>query len=217
MTTLQEAILATGSALRISFCKLVTNTMLIAICLPLGGCGGSEDEGPALPLTWTEELEDGSIIEYTDTDRDGTPEVAKFYTLLESEEDEEPERLLTRQEVDLNGDGTYNLTRRYDEEGELNQEDMDTNLDGRTDHVVFWQEGVIMRTERDEDFNGVTDSFRHYREGFLIRVLRDTDGDGDIDMWSYYDRHGLVRVGRDTTGNGAADRWTRRPPPISAR
>lgn len=212
MTTLEEATLAAGSALRNSLCRLVIGITFASVWLPLGACGGNDDEGPALPLTWTEELEDGSLIEYTDTDRDGTPEVAKFYTVLEAEGEEEPEKLLTRQEVDLNGDGTYNLTRRYDEDGELNQEDMDTNLDGRTDHVVFWQEGVIMRTERDENFDGVTDSFRHYREGFLIRVLRDTDGDGDVDMWSYYDRHGLVRVGHDTTGNGAADRWTRRPP-----
>lgn len=186
---------------------------LLIVCGLLAACGGAPEEETLYPITSDEATEDGGRIEYTDTDRDGTPEVAKFFEPVEGEfnEDGTPKLHLARTEIDLTGDGAPNLIRVYDTREDLVREEMDSDLEGHVDHWVFWEDGTIMRTERDEDNNGIVDVFRFYREGFLVRVQRDRDGDGEIDMWAFYDRQGLARVGYDVNNDGAADNWTRRP------
>ncbi len=175
------------------------------------GCAGASEEVEEHPLRVTHRLEDGRRLVISDVDQDGQADVRKYFGVPDSRADDpDAEEVLLVTEMDLSGDGLFNLRRSYDEHGELSVEEMDGNLDGDIDHRVFWQNGVIMRTERDENSDGLVDEFRYYREGYLNRVLRDRDGDSEVDTWAYYDRTGLARVGYDTTGDGAADSWTRR-------
>jgi hypothetical protein len=174
------------------------------------GCGGSG--GPARPvLDLPLYSPDGLRLLHSDADGDGRPDVIRYYREAADPETGRRTRTLVRTEIDLTGDGQINMRRVYDASGALAREDMDGNLDGRFDHVVYWENGLILRTETDTDHDGRFDEHRDYRDGLLSLVRKDTTGNGAIDTWSYYDRDGLARVGVDTTGDGEADRWTRRP------
>jgi hypothetical protein len=185
------------------------------ICLFLSfifiSCGGAQQEEDVQVFPYIDYTEEGLRVLYSDTNLDGIADVAKYFTIELDEEGEVLEERLVLTELDLSGDGQYNMRRHYDESEQLFQEEMDGNLDGIMDHHVIWEGGQIMESQRDDNFDGVFDSFRFYRDGFLVRVERDLNGNGTVDMWSFYDRFGMNRVGYDTTGNGVANQWTRRP------
>ena len=179
--------------------------------LLLFACNGAADHERRATSAGPEYNEEGLLIIRSDVNRDGTPDVHKYYDEEQDESSGALTRTLVRTEVDLNSDGVINLVRRYDEFGDILREEIDGNLDGEVDVIVYWEEGVQARRELDSDHDGTFDEYRYYHGGYLHRVERDTDGDGTLDMWSYYDRHGLARVGHDLNEDGEPDSWMQRP------
>jgi hypothetical protein len=192
--------------------NLALRALSLATATAALGCGGSGEEVRDYPLRTTEYTEDGLRLVYSDVDQNGVQDTLKTFR-VETDEDGNVELFLVRTDIDLTGDGVFNLARVYDDEGDLVLEEIDSNLDGTMDRTVYWQAGDIMRAEEDEDQDGVIDVTRYYREGFLNRTERDTNSDGEVDTWSYYDSGGIVRVGVDSNRDGAADQWTRRRDP----
>jgi hypothetical protein len=85
---------------------------------------------------------------------------------------------------DRNGDGRPDVWRTYDRQGRLTEIALDTNFDGRSDVLEYYDQGALIRRETDRNFDGRVDlveSFdriTHERE----RSIADVDYDGRADL-----------------------------------
>lgn len=148
-------------------------------------------------------LADGMIIQEIDLNEDRKPDVFNTYQPRAN-----APRLLVRKEVDLNLDGQVDKITYFNEQGELEREEMDGDFDGHFDWTDHYQDNLRVMTEVDTDANGKMDQFSYY-EGTPPRITRkerDTNGDSLIDIWERFDENGVVnRTGRDTNGDGKMD------------
>lgn len=112
-----------------------------------------------------------------------------------------------RRELDLNGDGTVDLIRTYDDDGKLKTDTIDTDFDGQFDRVLYYRDGLVSRREIDADQDGQFEEVRQYIKGELFRVERDTTGDGSPDFWMFFKDGALERAGIDVDGDGVVDEW----------
>ena len=194
----------------------------------IGACGGSSEpprrrrarttggEAPATPVddhgrceTEGEQLE---VSEY-DTSGDDTPDVRRVFRRLG---DGPLMRLvLACREADLNGDGTKDVVRYYNDEGRPLREESDRDFDGAIDTITVFQNGRVVRTELDENHDGQVDAKIFYdADGGTIRTERDiagrsTPSEWHPDRWEYFADGRVVRMGTDVDGDGRVDRWDR--------
>lgn len=163
---------------------------------------------------------DHEISEY-DTSGDSVPDVRRVFRRVG---DPPITRLvLSCRESDLNGDGTKDVVRYYNDEGRPLREEADRNFDGQMDTITVYQDGRVVRTEIDQNGDGRVDTKIYYDDdGAAIRTERDlagrsTGGTWRPDRWEYFENGRMVRMGTDVDGDGRVDRWDRdheyAPPP----
>jgi hypothetical protein len=122
---------------------------------------------------------------------------------------EERRRVLVCRETDTNLDGLKDVARQYDERGQPEFEQADTNYDGKIDTWITFARGRVVRMEVDRTGNGQPDEIRFFVRGELSRVQRDTNRDGRPNVWEIYHEGKLDRIGTDLDGDGRVDRWDR--------
>lgn len=208
---------------------------LIALVTASAGCGGGQAQAQrrrarARSASTTDRPEsqglcdsrgsDREVSEY-DTSGDSQPDVRRVFRRVG---DPPITRLvLTCRESDLNGDGTKDVVRYYNDEGRPLREEADRDFDGQMDTITVFQDGHVVRTEIDGDSNGRIDTKIYYDdEGAPIRTERDMAGRSTADTWrpdrwEYFENGRMVRMGTDLDGDGRVDRWDRdheyAPPP----
>jgi len=203
-------------------------TLLIAsLTLALVGCGEDEEEarrnaperaeaasGGERPADDQGRCEGGSdreISEY-DTSGDDYPDVRKVFLVKGT--GRLARLILICREADLNGDGTKDIVRYYNDEGRPAREEADRNFDGKMDEVTFFERGRIARMEQDTNSDGNIDTKVFYENGRPLRGERDmagrsTPSNWRPDVWEYYEEGRVVRSGMDMDGDGRVDRWDR--------
>jgi hypothetical protein len=145
------------------------------------------------------------------------PSIRRVYRVIG--ESEQRRRILVCREVDTNLDGTKDLVRRYNDQGEAIEEHADSNYDGKLDTWIRFSKGRIAQVDIDSNQDDSPDETRYYVLGKLSRVQRDTNRDGKPDIWEIYASGHLERMGVDVDHDGRVDRWNRdgvaanQPPP----
>lgn len=124
-------------------------------------------------------------------------------------EGDQRRRILICREVDTNLDGTKDLVRRYNDQGEAVEELADSNYDGKLDTWIRFSKGRIAQVDVDLNGDDAPDETRYYVHGKLSRVQRDTNHDGKPDIWEIYAGGHLERMGVDVDHDGRVDRWNR--------
>lgn len=135
------------------------------------------------------------------------PNVRRVYRIVGDGEDRR--RVLACREVDSNLDGVKDLVRKYDEKGEVNEEQADSDYNGRIDTWTKFAGGRVAKVEFDRNDDGQPDETRYYIKGKLSRVQRDSNSDGKPDVWEIYGDGRLQRMGVDLDFDGRVDRWDR--------
>ena len=121
-------------------------------------------------------------------------------------EREDAAALMVRKETDLNWDGRIDVRAWFNDTGELTKEEMDGDFDGRVDWVDHYQGDRRVMSEVDTDFDGTFDLFKYYEGNAVRRKERDSDHDGRVDFWEYFDEQGnVVKTGKDLDGDGVMD------------
>ena len=212
---------------------------LVALTLgpALVACGGSQQSSsrtsrrratrPTTPGTNVDDhgrcdVDEGTheVSEY-DTSGDEVPDVRRVFRRAG---DPPVIRLvLVCREADLNGDGSKDVVRYYNDEGRPIREEADRNFDGQIDTITFFQDGRIVRQEIDDNADGRVDMKVFFDDaGQALRAERDLAGRSTPtqwhpDRWEYFEHGRMVRMGTDIDGDGRVDRWDRdhdrAPPP----
>jgi hypothetical protein len=151
------------------------------------------------------------VSEY-DTSGDNRPDVRKVFLKVGTA----PliRLVLICREADLNGDGTKDIVRYYNDEGRPLREEADRNFDGQMDETAFFESGRVARSEADTNADGRVDTKTFYERGRPIRAERDMVGRSTTerwqpDRWEYFEEGRMVRMGTDINGDGVVDRWDR--------
>jgi hypothetical protein len=151
------------------------------------------------------------VSEY-DTSGDERPDVRKVF--LQVGRAPLIRLVLICREADLNGDGTKDIVRYYNDEGRPLREEADRNFDGQMDETAFFESGRVARSEADTNADGKVDTKTFYERGQPIRAERDMVGRSTAerwqpDRWEYFEEGRMVRMGADMNGDGVVDRWDR--------
>lgn len=152
------------------------------------------------------------VSEY-DTSGDSRPDVRRVFRRVG--DPPETRLVLTCREADLNGDGTKDVVRYYNDEGRPLREEADRNFDGTLDTITYFQDGRMVRVETDDNGDGRIDSKTYFDDdGHVLRTERDIAGRSTAtnwhpDRWEYYEQGRMVRMGTDVDGDGRVDRWDR--------
>ena len=174
------------------------------------GCatkGQGPEVTPEAQLLGTE-LTGETETERFDLNGDGKADLLRIYVLRQAAgEAARPERLLARQEIDLNFDDQIDVRRHFNEQGLVLREEMDLDFDGRFDAVDHYAGGVLYRRDMALNFEGRASIVKYYENNVLIRKERDTTGSGRMDTFEYYDKGRLTRVGRDNDGDGTPETY----------
>lgn len=155
---------------------------------------------------------DLEVSEY-DTSGDQQPDVRRVFR--RAGEPGQMRLVLTCREADLNGDGSKDVVRFYNDEGRPLREEADRNFDGQIDTITFFQEGRVVRSEIDDNADGRVDTKIYYDDhGNEERTERDLAGRSTAtewhpDRWEYFEEGRMVRMGTDIDGDGRVDRWDR--------
>ena len=75
--------------------------------------------------------------------------------------------VLSKVEMDRNGDGKIDEWETYDREGTLERVEQDENFDGRPDAWSLYKNGMIESSRHDTDFDGRPDWFAAYKNGIV--------------------------------------------------
>jgi len=172
----------------------------------VGGERPSEDNGRC-----DTNAEGREVSEY-DTSGDEYPDVRKVFMTIG--EGRLARLVLICREADLNGDGTKDVVRFYNDEGRPLREEADRDFDGQMDEITHFERGRVVRQEVDTTGNGRVDLKTFYENGRPLRAERDIAGRSTAtewrpDRWEYYEDGRMVRMGTDLDGDGRVDRWDR--------
>lgn len=204
------------------------SVITIALALGLLGCADEAEERARRPATARSAQTSGGerpeennrcdadapnreVSEY-DTSGDDWPDVRKVFLTIGS--GRLSRLVLICREADLNGDGTKDVVRFYNDEGRPMREEADRDFDGQMDEITFFERGRIVRQEIDSNGDGRVDAKIFFEDGRPIRAERDTAGRSTADTWrpdrwEYYEDNRVIRVGVDIDGDGRVDRWDR--------
>ena len=175
----------------------------LGILLLSVACGGSKGRHVAKQAKLLSErpTSAGLVEQLVDVNGDGERDVLNF-----CRERSETTRLLVRKEVDLNWDGKIDVRTWFDDDGNIEKEEMDGDFDGRPDWVDHYNGGQRVMSEIDTDYNGTPDLFKYYEKGVVRKKERATNNDGRPDFWEYLDEKGnVLRTAADTDGDGEMD------------
>ncbi len=148
-----------------------------------------------------------------DTSGDSVPDVRRVFRRVGTPP--VTRLILSCRESDLNADGTKDVVRYYNDQGEALREEADRNFDGQMDTVTYFQNGRVVRTELDESGDGNIDAKIYFDDaGRPQRVERDLSGRSTPTAWhadryEYIESGRIVRMGTDVDGDGRVDRWDR--------
>jgi hypothetical protein len=110
--------------------------------------------------------------------------------------------------VDRNYDGLVDRTEIYDAKGVVTRVEVDINGDGKTDEWVYYEEGIPVKGAKDINGDGNSDTTLFYdAKGIIIRSEADANGDGKIDEWVYYEANKPVKAEKDTNKDSKPDTW----------
>lgn len=194
-----------------SACLHVRLRLLLAssAAFVLASCGsgpGKETKPSPPPSSWghARQLDDkGLIVEENDIDGDGRVD-HRVYSRVKGDPSTR-----VRAEWDINHDGNIDVWQFFDSHGELAQEGLDLDWDGRIDVIHYFEDGKLARKEVATNFQGQMTIRKHYdAAGSLTMIEQDTDDDGKFDTWEFYEKGKLVRIGRDTNHDGQEDIFT---------
>ena len=197
-------------------------------CLALGvtvGCGGSQkktnktiasagnaeqpkggfSKNDHARCTWQGKA-DRDVIESTAAGA-FQPNIRRVYKLVGTGIDRR--KVMICREVDTNLDGVKDIMRTFNDTGEPEREEADTNYDGHVDTWTFFGKGRIVKLQRDTNHDGKANVWKFYVNGKVARVQRDQNHDGKPDVWENYIRGRLDRIGLDIDFDGRVDRWDR--------
>jgi hypothetical protein len=136
------------------------------------------------------------------------PNVRRVYKIL-GERDTRHKVLICR-EIDSNLDGIKDVVRTFNEKGEAQTEQSDTDYDGKPDVWIKFVGGRIAEEDVDTRRTGKPDVWKFYIDGQLSRVRRSTHcPNNKPDTWEVYAKGRLERVGTDQSCDGHVDRWDR--------
>lgn len=203
---------------------------LICLILGLTSCGGSQHDRTAeahnenrrsSSMTSDQLTNDQGRCDATqpgretseyDTSGDDIPDVRKVFITMG--EGRDAHLILVCREADLNGDGTKDVVRYYNDEGRPLREESDRNFDGTMDEVTVFENGRIVRQEMDTSGDGRVDMKVFWEDGHPERTERDmaarsTATQWQPDRWEYFEQGRMVRMGTDLDGDGNVDRWDR--------
>ncbi len=135
------------------------------------------------------------------------PNVRRVYQVVGTGDDRR--KVIACREIDTNLDGIKDVFRIYNEKGEAQSEQADTDLDGKIDTWITFAGGRISKVALDTNNDGQPDVWKYYIGGHLSRIQRDTNFDGKPDVWEYYTAGRLERIGVDVDFDGSVDRWDR--------
>ncbi len=202
-------------------------TVLLALGSGILACGGSTPQHARRRTTGSGDSQHAAVEDHGrcdttspglevseyDTSGDSTPDVRRVFRRVG---DPPLTRLiLACRESDLNGDGTKDTVRYYNEDGRPLREEADRNFDGTLDTITIFQDGRIVRQEIDENNDGRVDEKIYFDDdGHATRTERDLAGRSTPDTWhpdrwEYYENGRMVRMGTDLDGDGRVDRWDR--------
>jgi hypothetical protein len=113
--------------------------------------------------------------------------------------------------MDLNFDGSFDITEYYDAAGQLRRRDVDFDFDGRPDEVAMHSGGQLIEKRMDSTHDGRMDLREVYVNGRRHRRERDVNDDGRVDEWWTFSETepDCARVQVDVDGDGRSDRETR--------
>jgi len=150
-------------------------------------------------------LIDKELLEIIDSNKDGIPELKKYYIL-----DEKNNKILIRKELDLNMDGKIDYVYHYNRinPDKIEKIEVDHDFDGKFDEIRFYSpiDGTLIRKEYDTNFSGRADVVKRYHNGKLVRKEVDRNHDGKPDYWEYYQDNRLARTEIDSNFDGRPDK-----------
>jgi len=201
---------------------MTMSTNWVWLALLMASCGGSKAMPNMVAMSQPVDAtnaagDDASRCEYRGrADREakesaglGTirPNIRRVYALVGEGDDRR--RVLLCREVDSNLDGTKDVVRTFNDNGESLRELADSDFDGKIDTWITFARGRMSKVELDSNRDGIPDEFRYYVQGKLARLQRDTNRDGKPDVWEIYEDGALKRMGFDLDFDGHVDRWDR--------
>ena len=175
------------------------------------GKGGPSEEDLVVESRTDYVREGDRLLQRSDSNGDGEADVFKqFLDFPDPDNPAVTKRRLEKLMIDVNYDGRVDVSREFNELGDLRVEKSDVNLDGTVDVVSYYDNGDLAKKELLRSGDKI-EATRFYNEsGQLLRVEKDTNDDGKTDYWEYYEQGVLDRIGRDYNADGAADGWQRR-------
>jgi hypothetical protein len=107
----------------------------------------------------------------TDTNSDGTPDA---WTYMNG-------TFVEKQEIDMNYDGKVDSVFLYETTGNVKEEILDTDFDGKMDNWRYYDNGQLRIDQMDSNADGKIDVWVHVLKGKIILIEKDTTGDGKPD------------------------------------
>ncbi|MEM9070151.1 MAG: hypothetical protein AAGE52_16710 [Myxococcota bacterium] len=200
---------------------------MMGLLVVLGGCKDEADQRAERPTRAASATSGGErpeqnnrcdadapnreVSEY-DTSGDEWPDVRKVFLTVGT--GRLTRLILICREADLNGDGTKDVVRFYNDEGRPMREEADRDFDGQMDEITYFERGRIVRQEQDSNADGRVDAKVFYENGRPLRAERDLSNRSTADTWrpdrwEYYENGRMIRMGTDIDGDGRVDRWDR--------
>ena len=110
-------------------------------------------------------------------------------------------------EIDLNFDGHIDLTRKFDDHGQITFEQFDLDFDGKLDQQSFYESGKLARKEIDTNFDRMIDTWMWCDGPYLGKLERDRHHHGRVDTWEQYRTGLLENAEYDDNTDGHVERW----------
>ena len=167
------------------------------------GCGGSEPESktandvPREVFPLRRRVCEGDDEKLEDVNGDGRANLRHVYR--DGKE--------ACAEIDMNLDGRIDVTRLFDDNGQMVMEQHDFDFDGRLDQQVFYEAGAMIRKEVDTNFDKLVDTWIWCDGSFVKHLERDRKHTGFVDTWEDYVSGNLVAIRYDANNDGKPERW----------
>ena len=121
-----------------------------------------------------------------------------------------------RKELDLNADGRVDIIHVFDADGQVSEETLDLDYDGKVDDTLYFEKGKRSARRRTSTATAGSTPGATTSNEKLVRKERDANGDGKVDYWEYWENGvrstALARTWTATATSTAGPRAASRPP-----
>lgn len=113
--------------------------------------------------------------------------------------------------IDNDDSGKFDVEEKYDENGEMLREGVDTNKDGKVDDFYYYDGEILLKEEIDTNYDEKPDLWVLFEYGtnnsFKGCVIeKDNNFDGKPDEWHYSDeKRRIIRKEKDLNFDGKVD------------